>query len=332
MVAAVETLIKPQCLIALGGELCDSQPMKSPNFFGETGLDRMAERRTDEAWLRRVMEGEDAVILPVWRTRNLIDPEGDGPSIVRISITEFRRVIEDSPYHVFLGYRDNTPHFAVDLSHMDDPLTLPELSGKGEFTDIREPGLHLPREDGGLLAYVKAIANWHHTHKFCGRCGSVCEPRDGGHMRQCINPDCKAQHFPRTDPAVIMLVHAGDKIILARKKGWPEDRYSILAGFVEQGETLEGAVIREVMEEVGIAVTNVRYHSSQPWPFPANLMFGFFAEAQNETIRIDDDELEHARWFHRDELIDEAREYARKPHSISIARRLMSEWALGHEP
>ncbi|MBT3535538.1 MAG: NAD(+) diphosphatase, partial [Rhodospirillaceae bacterium] len=181
-------------------------------------------------------------------------------------------------------------------------------------------------------AYIKAIANWHHTHKFCGRCGSATEPRDGGHMRECTNADCKAQHFPRTDPAVIMLVSSGDKIILARKKGWPEDRYSILAGFVEQGETLEGAVTREVLEEVSVPVTNVRYHSCQPWPFPANLMFGFFAEAQSETIKIDDDELDHARWFHRDELIEEARQYAEKPHSVSIARRLMSEWALGNEP
>lgn len=306
--------------------------MKSPNFFGETGLDRMAERRSDEEWLRSLTHSADAVALPIWRSRNLILVQGDTPTAVRLSLRDIRTVLSDEVHPIFLGYRDGTPHFAIDLSHMDDPLTLPALSGRGEFTDIREPGLHMPREDGGLLAYIKAIANWHQTHRFCGRCGSPCKPRDGGHMRQCINADCKTQHFPRTDPAVIMLVSAGDKIILGRKKGWPEDRYSILAGFVEQGETLEGAVVREVMEEVGIPVTNVRYHSSQPWPFPANIMFGFFAEAQSETIKVCDDELDDARWFHRDELIAEARQYAEKPHSISIARRLMSEWALGHEP
>lgn len=306
--------------------------MKSPNFFGETGLERMSERRTDTDWLRTITESTDAVVLPIWRSRNLIFFQGDSPAAVRLSLREIRAALSDEVHPIFLGYRDGTPHFAIDLSHMDDPLRLPELSGKGEFTDIREPGLHMPREDGGLLAYIKAIANWHQTHKFCGRCGSPCEPREGGHMRQCINPDCNSQHFPRTDPAVIMLVSAGDKIVLGRKKGWPADRYSILAGFVEQGETLEGAVVREVMEEVGIPVTNVRYHSSQPWPFPANIMFGFFAEAQSETIKVCDDELDDARWFHRDELIEEARQYAEKPHSISIARRLMSEWALGHEP
>jgi len=306
--------------------------MKPPNFFGETGLERMSERRTDKDWLRSVTESAAAVVLPIWRTRNLIVQQGDMPEAVRVSLTEISAALIDEAHPIFLGFQNGVPHFAIDLSHMDDPLALPELSGKGSFTDVREAGLDLPREDGGLLAYVKALANWHHTHKFCGRCGSACEPRDGGHIRECINPDCKAQHFPRTDPAVIMLVSSGDKIILARKKGWPEDRYSILAGFVEQGETLEGAVTREVMEEVSIPVTNVRYHSCQPWPFPANLMFGFFAEAQSEDIKVDDDELDHARWFHRDELIEEAKRYAEKPHSVSIARRLMSEWALGHEP
>jgi NAD+ diphosphatase len=236
--------------------------MKSPNFFGETGLERMSERRTDKDWLRALTESADAVVLPVWRTRNLIVQQGDGPAAVRVSLTEVSAALCDEAHPIFLGFQNGVPHFAIDLSHMDDPLTLPELSGRGEFTDIREAGLDLPREDGGLLAYVKALANWHHTHRFCGRCGSPCEPRDGGHMRECTNPDCKAQHFPRTDPAVIMLVSSGDKIILARKKGWPEDRYSILAGFVEQGETLEGAVIREVMEEVSVPVTNVRYHSA----------------------------------------------------------------------
>ena len=306
--------------------------MRSPNFFSETGLSRMAERRTDESWLQQALRSKDAVAVPVWRTRNLIGISSNEPSVARIAIKEIQQELTDNVLTIFLGYRDGVPHFAIDLSDFDEPTNLSALKGKGKFTDIREPGLQMSREDGGLLAYVKAISNWHHTHKFCGKCGNSCEPREGGHMRECVNPDCKAQHFPRTDPAVIMLVSSGDKIVLARKKGWPEDRYSILAGFVEQGETLEGAVVREVMEEVGLTVTNVRYHSSQPWPFPANLMFGFFAEAKTDTITIADDELEHARWFHRDEVIDEALQYAKKPHSVSIARRLISEWALNKDP
>ncbi len=304
--------------------------MKSPNFFGETGLNRMAERRTDSVWLEEVAGLKDAVVLPVWRTHNLIDGLGQ-PKAVSLSLGSLVDIVDDTTHLVFLGYRGNVPYFTIDLSHIDEPRELRPLNATGQFTDIRDIGLDLPKEDGGLLAYSRAITQWHKTHKFCSRCGSPTVPRDGGHMRQCTNPDCNTQHFPRTDMAVIMLVSSGDKIVMGRKKDWSKDRFSILAGFVEPGETLEGAVAREVMEEVGIPVTNINYHSSQPWPFPSNLMLGFFAEAQSEEINIQDDELAEARWFSREELIDEAREYAPKPHSVSIARRLISEWALGTE-
>ena len=303
--------------------------MKSPNFFSETGLNRMAERRIDSVWLEEVAGHKDAVVLPVWRTHNLIDDLTGKPKAVGLSMGSISDIIDDTSHLVFLGYRGQVPYFTIDLSHMDEPSELPPLKGSGQFTDIRNIGLDLPKEDGGLLAYSRAIAQWHKTHIFCSRCGSPTVPRDGGHMRQCTNPDCNTQHFPRTDMAVIMLVSSGDKIVMGRKKDWAEDRFSILAGFVEPGETLEGAVAREVMEEVGIPVTNINYHSSQPWPFPSNLMLGFFAEAESEEINIQDDELAEARWFSREELIDEAREYAQKPHSVSIARRLISEWALG---
>ena len=268
--------------------------MKSPNFFSETGLNRMAERRIDSVWLEEVAGHRDAVVLPVWRTHNLIDDLTGKPKAVGLSMGSISDILDDTSHLVFLGYRGKVPYFTIDLSHMDEPSELPPLKGSGQFTDIRNIGLDLPKEDGGLLAYSRAIAQWHKTHIFCSRCGSPTVPRDGGHMRQCTNPDCNTQH-------------------------------------VEPGETLEGAVAREVMEEVGIPVTNINYHSSQPWPFPSNLMLGFFAEAESEEINIQDDELAEARWFSREELIDEAREYAQKPHSVSIARRLISEWALGTE-
>jgi NAD+ diphosphatase len=275
---------------------------------------------------------QDAIIVPVWRTRNLIAQNVTSPEAIHLSAGSAGDLLDENSFLIFLGYRNEVPHFAIDLSHMDKPHDHPALRGTGEFTDIRDISLDLPREDGGLLAYSRAIAQWHKTHRFCGRCGHASEPKDGGHMRLCTNPDCNTQHFPRTDMAVIMLVSSGDKIVLGRKKEWPEDRFSILAGFVEPGETIEGAVAREVMEEVGIPITNIRYHSSQPWPFPSNLMLGFFAEAESETINITDDELAEARWFSRAELLDEAKAYAEKPHSVSIARRLISEWALGIEP
>lgn len=306
--------------------------MKSPNFYGETGLNRMAERRSDSTWLQTLAANQDAIIVPIWRTRNLIAQNTETPEAIHLSVGTARDLLDENTHLIFLGYRNDVPHFAVDISHIDELHEHPVLKETGEFTDIRDISLNLPREDGGLLAYSRAIAQWHKTHRFCGRCGHPSEPKDGGHMRLCTNPNCNTQHFPRTDMAVIMLVSSGDKIILGRKKEWPEDRFSILAGFVEPGETIEGAVAREVMEEVGIPITNIRYHSSQPWPFPSNLMLGFFAEAESETINITDDELAEARWFTRDELLDEAKAYAEKPHSVSIARRLIAEWALGIEP
>jgi NAD+ diphosphatase len=306
--------------------------MKSPNFYAETGLDRMAERRPDAEWLLELSRDAAAMVVPIWRTHNLIDQAGDAPQAGRLAGSMIAGLVDQGGQLIFLGFRDAKPYFAIDLSHIDEPHELPELAGAGEFADLRDLSLTMPREDGGMLAYVRALSHWHRTHQFCGRCGAKTEMIDAGHVRRCTNSACNAQHFPRTDAAVIMLVSRGDRIVLARKKGWPEGRFSILAGFVEPGETLEGAVVREVMEEIGIPVTNVRYHSSQPWPFPSNLMMGYVAQAESDTIRISDDELEEARWFHRDELIEEARAYTETPHSVSIARRLIAEWALGQEP
>jgi len=312
--------------------LCDSAAMRTPNFFAETGLDRMSERRADADWLRALRDSADAVILPVWKTHNLVAQVEETSRAVMLAVREVRGAIAEDTHFVFLGYRGGVPHFAVDLSHHEEPLALPPLAGRGEFRDIRDVGLDMPRDEGALLAYSRALFHWHRTHGFCGRCGAPTESRDAGHVRVCTGTGCGAQHFPRTDMAVIMLVSRGDYALLGRKAEWPEGRFSVLAGFVEPGESLEGAVAREVMEEAGIAVRDVRYHSSQPWPFPANLMLGFFARTDTEELRLNDRELAEARWFHRDELIGEARAYAQRPHAVSIARRLMADWALGNEP
>ncbi len=306
--------------------------MRTPNFFAETGLDRMSERRSDAEWQRALQDAADAVILPVWKTQSLVVQIEEASRAVMVSIEELRQAAIQDAQLIFLGYREGTPHFAVDLSHHEDPLTLPPLAGRGEFRDLRDVGLDMPRDEGALLAYSRALFHWHRTHRFCGRCGSPTESRDAGHVRVCTNPSCGVQHFPRTDMAVIMLVSRGDYALLGRKAEWPEGRFSVLAGFVEPGESLEGAVAREVMEEAGVPVYDVRYHSSQPWPFPANLMLGFFARTDAEELHRNDKELAEARWFHRDELIDEARAFVQKPHAVSIARRLLADWALGNEP
>jgi len=171
------------------------------------------------------------------------------------------------------------------------------------------------------------MMHWHARHRFCGVCGESAEPRDAGHVRACTSPACGAIHFPRTDPAVIVLVTRGDRTLLGRQPVWDAGRYSTLAGFVEPGESLEDAVAREVHEETGVRLSSVRYHSSQPWPFPSSLMVGFTAEAASDEITIDPDELEDARWFTRDEIRREmdAGTFL-LPSEISIAYRLIAEW------
>jgi NAD+ diphosphatase len=167
--------------------------------------------------------------------------------------------------------------------------------------------------------------HWRVKHRFCGVCGAPCAPKSAGHVMQCTA--CEVQHFPRTDPAVIMLVHRGDRILLGHSQRFPRARmYSTLAGFLEPGETLEEAVRREVKEEAGVTVGRVQYHSSQPWPFPANIMLGFYGEALSEDITIQTDELLDVRWFTRDEIRDPAAHDFHLPRLDSIARRLIEDW------
>lgn len=180
--------------------------------------------------------------------------------------------------------------------------------------------------DAGLLVYAVALEAWHSTHEFCPRCGSRTEVRAGGHVRVCPKDD--SQHFPRVDPAVIMLIHDDDdRCLLARGPQWPEGRLSVLAGFVEPGESLEHAVAREVREEVGVRVVDPRYVGSQPWPFPRSLMLGFFARATSTELVPDAEEIAEAHWFSRAELLAAMKSgEVRLPPEVSIARRLIETW------
>ena len=299
--------------------------MKRPNPYAGLGLDRASERRNDQAWLDALAVDESAVILPVWQSKNLVTL-GEERRAVMLQSGDGRTLFEIAREVVFLGLKEQVPHFAVDLSHLDDPHIHAPLPGETEFTELRNVSVLMPIEEGGLLAYAKGIMHWHDRHLFCGVCGSPTESREAGFLRVCANPACGASHFPRTDPAVIMLVIHGDCVVLGRKAEWVAGMYSTLAGFVEPGESLEDAVAREVMEEVNIPVSNIRYHSSQPWPFPSSLMLGFYADAESEDITMNPDELEDARWFTRQELADGGAGIARRPRSDSIARRLIDEW------
>ena len=203
-----------------------------------------------------------------------------------------------------LGLHGETAYFAVDLSDLEDPATHPGLAGRGSFADLRSFGPLLGHDEGNILAYARGLTWWHSRHRFCGVCGHPTVSAEAGHVRRCTNPDCATPHFPRTDPAVIMLVHDGDRCLLGRQPRFPPGMYSTLAGFVEPGESLEEAVAREVFEETNIRVGEVTYHSSQPWPFPSSLMLGFHAEATSHDIRTEQDELEDAQWFSRSEILN----------------------------
>lgn len=299
--------------------------MKAPNHYASFGLNRTAERRNDTEWLDAMFRAETTVIWPLWRAKNFVLP-GEEPQAVTLTPPDAQALVDAGAEWLFLGLAENIAHFLIDVSHMDEPTGSPVLGGRGEFVELRSVGSFMSRETGGMLAYGKAITYWHSRHLFCGVCGAATEMREAGHLRVCLNRDCGVSHFPRTDPAVIMLISSGDRVVLGRKAEWVEGMYSTLAGFVEPGESLEEAVAREVEEEVGIEIANVRYHSSQPWPFPSSLMLGFYADALSEDINPNMDELEDARWFTRAELAAGGAGISQRRRSDSIARRLITEW------
>jgi NAD+ diphosphatase len=203
------------------------------------------------------------------------------------------------------------------------------LAERGCFRNLRDVGALLSARDASLMAYARAISYWHQGHRFCGSCGSPTVSAEAGHLRVCTSQLCGEQHFPRTDPAVIVRVASrdGSRCLMARKSFWPGRMHSVIAGFVEPGESLEMAVVREVAEETGIHARNIHYFSSQPWPFPRSLMLGFTAEATDEAIHLNDGELDAAGWFSREEILRGLRDGTFDvPTSVSISHRLIEAW------
>lgn len=296
------------------------------NFYAGSGLDRVSHVRRDEAWLLEQLQAPGTRVVPVWRSQSLM-VMGDSPAAVYLNGESAAAFAAQGALVVFLGLLDDVAHFAVDLSHHDRPLESDSLRGRGEFVDLRTTGALLDRANGSLLAYARGLMYWHARHRFCGACGHPTRVGEAGHTRVCTNAGCGIPHFPRTDPAVIMLVTDGDRCLMGRQSAFPPGMYSTLAGFVEPGESLEEAVSREVFEETAIRTTDVRYHSSQPWPFPGSIMLGFHARALDTAITVNRSELEDARWFTRAELrASPENETFRMPRKVSIARQLVDHW------
>ena len=297
------------------------------NVFAGAGFDRAAALRRDAAWVAERLEDASTRFAPVWQLKNLFVI--DGAPRVRWLDARTVRPLLGAGTAVFLGMHDGAAHFALEVGH-EDPADVARLAGDAEFDELRRQATLLEPTEAGMLALARGILHWHARHRFCGVCGEPTEPRDAGHVRVCTSSACGTVHFPRTDPAVIMLVTHGGRALLGRQPSWDPGRYSSLAGFVEPGESLEDAVAREVWEETGVRVRDVRYHSSQPWPFPSSLMVGFTAEAEDDAITVDHDELEDARWFTREEMrAGVAAGTMSLPAALSISHRLVAEWLAG---
>jgi NAD+ diphosphatase len=296
--------------------------MRPPNYFASRGFDRAGHRRQDDEWLAGSLRHPAARLVLIRSAEVAVDPAH------RLVLAPVWEGLEPDAALVFLGVDDDgAPVFGVDLTAADEQLL--EASGAGDhrFLDLRGAAMVLPEDEGNRAAYASAMLTWHLRHRWCGTCGQPTVSQWAGHVRRCTG--CDAEHFPRTDPVIIVLVTAGDACLLGRQRIWPSRMWSALAGFVEPGESLEDAVRREVHEEAGVDVLEAAYHSSQPWPFPLSLMLGFIASAGPEPteVVVDDNELEDARWFSRADLGQAVDDGAvMLPPPFSIARRLVDTW------
>ena len=297
--------------------------------FGGSGFDRASELRADPAKLEALAAKKDARVLAVWRGKPLVAGD-EAPALCFHPLTgPVFRHLHTQP--VFLGWDDNGAVFAADISDWSGPedvssevgafidnseQSYPGLPTDQHFAELRRIMARLSPRDAELAATSNGILGWHQTHGFCAHCGHKTDVSQGGWVRRC--PACNHQHFPRTDPVVIMLITRGNRLLIGRSPGWPEGMYSLLAGFMEPGETIEAAVRREVMEETQVKVGDVGYLASQPWPFPSSLMIGCWGHALSDKITIDEKEIEDARWVTREEI---TQAWATKTPTLVAARK-----------
>ena len=314
-------------------------------------LHRAGNERRDPAWIEAALAGERTRFLPVQRLKVPVvavapghragevgrsAPGGVGapvrsgmpPTVHRLAWAKPDDWLGRAGEPILLGLDGDAPRFAVDVSAFPEPAA--DLCGLGtgvEFQGLRTAAPNLPAEDAAIAAQARSLVGWHERHPYCAVCGGATRVRNGGGSRAC--PDCGAEHFPRTDPVVIVVVSRGGRALLGRSGRFPGNLYSALAGFMEPGESVEEAVRREVEEEAGVRVGAVRYVFSQPWPFPASLMLGCLAEGLSDEIAIDPEELEDARWFTRTELaeaLEGRNDVLSVPQPVAIAHHLIRAW------
>lgn len=298
------------------------------NVFTYSDLDRMVKQRKQAEYLLALQNSPQSRYLVFYDNRFLVRTRSRTSPCFMAS-ENISRLMPAINTIVFLGSRKDKHYFAAELSDSNTANNL--IDDARDFIGLRECGRGLKARNASLLSYAKAMFNWHQVHGFCGVCGTGTESEQGGHVRRCANAACRKSHFPRTDPAIIVAVTRNDKCLFGRQKSWPPKRFSVIAGFVEPGESIEQAVAREVLEETDIEIDRIFYHSSQPWPFPGSIMLGFSATAITEEICLNDGELQEAHWRSTDELVDGlVSDEFRLPTPLSIAYRLIEDWFNAH--
>ena len=298
------------------------------HVYAGNPLDRGDRERRDEKWISDRAKDPMSKFLPMWDLNVLIS-EGQQPNLGWLGIDDLSRLGIDTGA-IFLGSLEETAYFVIDISKNDRAVRELRDGGTSKFEDARAATESLKGSDSGIVAQARAQINWHNRNGFCSICGHETLVRRGGQVRYCSN--CDTEHFPRTDPVVIAVVSDNDRCLLGQSRGRLSrmNTYSALAGFVDQGESIEEAVAREVMEEAGIRIKNVRYHSSQPWPFPSSLMIGCHADSATTDISMDAEEMADVRWFQREEVLLALEGRSDKlmvPGQIAIAHHLIKAWA-----
>ena len=308
-----------------------------PNIFSNNPLDRVSYLRSNPDWIKETIAKDDTVFTPFWRGKPFVStisglvsgnslPNQQSPAWFPLSF--FKDKIIGGSMVIFLGLLNKKAYFSIDISKISDPENEAGLKDLGIFEDLMvlssqaiDPG------ELAILGQAKAIFEWHNSHRFCSRCGSESSLSEAGYKRICVA--CNSEHFPRTDPVVIMLATYNDRAFLGRQKRFPPGMYSALAGFIEHGESIEEAVARELNEEAGISTKKVSYHSSQPWAFPFSLMIGCIAEANSKSFTLDEFEIDEGRWFSRSELkkaIEGNNSNFFVPPSMAIAHHLIKNF------
>ena len=297
------------------------------NTFAGNPLDRCSYRRTDGAWLAERLADPASLAVVLWNGKPMLEDSKSGTLIAYLQAKTAVALAGGAEQTLFMGLWHEVAVFAVDLDGAADPADGP-LQGLGRFEDLRVAAPNMPVGDAAIAATAKSMFEWRRKHQFCASCGAPSKVAEGGWKRVC--PACKAQHFPRTDPVVIMLAVNGERCLLGRQAAWPKTMYSALAGFLEPGETIEEACARELYEEASVRVTSVRYHSTQPWPWPSSLMIGLIADIEDGEAVPDNIEIDEVRWFTREEtraMLRGELADAKAPGSLAIASQLIRAWA-----